>query len=183
MRIIAAFALCAVLLGCDIGSSSAVAVKTGPSEPAAASNSGEEMIGEYLCTVVERASIERLHTEDAGPPEASVEPMFGSQPPTRFKIGISRGAGQVLQLIELPYSGADRDLTEWHTPNSVIHNSYKGIGGSFSPTENGPGGVFVLGEAAAPHVSRDRQLCPSGFGWAGGEDTVLAIRWGRCKKI
>ena len=139
-------------------------------------------VGEYLCTVAEKASIESNHTEGAGPPAA----VAYDTPATRFRIGISKvqsGGQQRLQLDELPFDGAGRDTTDWHTPNSVLHAPYLGDGQSFHATEEDAEAFFVLGGPTV-HSNADGNLSfyHSGFEWAGGEDTYLSVRWGRCKK-
>jgi hypothetical protein len=170
------------LAGCDSPTKASVMVADRSETSEAIEHSDDELIGEYLCTVARRAALERIHVEDAGPPEATTEPLFGSRPPTRFRIGISRGEGATLHLTELRYAGTDRDQTEWHTPNSVIHSRYSGSGGSFTSAPEDPEAFFVLGSPVGSHADGNREFYHSGFAWAGGEDSVVSVRWGRCKK-
>lgn len=140
-----------------------------------------QAIGEYLCTVAEKASIASIHLEGAGPPVASSENGLT----TKFKIGIREhlgGGKSRLQLIELPYDGPDRDRYEWHTKNSVIHTPYIGDGANFESTDAGEEGFFVLGPTIHSSADGDLAFYHSGFEWAGGEDTALSVRWGRCKR-
>lgn len=140
-----------------------------------------QMVGKYLCTVSEKASIARLHLEDAPPPAA----MSESRISTKFRIGINEqkiGGGTRLQLVELPYDGPDRDPYEWHTQNSVIHNPYVGNGTSFQSSDAAAEGFFVLSPTIHSNADGDLEFYHSGFEWAGGEDTVLSVRWGRCKR-
>lgn len=184
MRIATAFVFCAALGGCDSPTAVSVALADSSLKSAATVSVDNEFIGEYLCTVAERAAIERLHLEDAGPPEATSEPRFGTPPPTRFKIGISAGQDRTLRLIELPYDGSDRDQTDWGTQNSVIHGTYSGTNGSFRSALDDPEAYFVLGATTVrPHADGNREFYHSGFAWAGGEDKVLSVRWGHCKSI
>lgn len=146
---------------------------------AGSANAQGKIEGDYICTVTEKASIASIHLEDAGPPKAIVD----DQLPTRFKLRIARSGqfGDKFRLIEVPYNGDDRDLTDWHTTNSVLHGPYVGNGKSFLGTGDNANAFFVLGPTI--HSNDDGVLAfyHSGFEWAGGEDTKLSIRWGRCK--
>lgn len=136
----------------------------------------ETIADEYICTVAEKASIASIHLEGAGPPKAMVDDRL----PTRFKIRIT-GEGEQFRLEEIPYGGTDRDPMEWHTGNSILHSSYMGDGNNFSATGGDKEAFFVIGPTI--HTSKDGVISfyHSGFEWAGGEDTNLSIRWGRCK--
>jgi hypothetical protein len=139
------------------------------------------MVGEYLCTVSEKASIARQHLEDAAPPAAVSQNGIS----TKFRIGISEqeNEGETgLQLVELPYGGPDRDPYEWHTQDSVIHNPYVGDGRRFLSSDKEAEGFFVLGPTMQSNADGDLEFYQSGFEWAGGEDTLLSVRWGRCKR-
>ena len=141
-----------------------------------------EMVGRYLCTVAEKASIESSHLDEAGSPAAVSQRNVA----TRFKIEISErddGQSDKLSLVELPYDGPDRDPTEWQTRNSVLHSSYVERGSGFQSTDVEAEGFFVLGPTVHSNADGDFAFYHSGFEWAGGEDTYLSIRWGRCKKI
>ena len=141
----------------------------------------ENIVGDYLCTVAEKASIESLHLEGAGPPKAFIDDTL----PTRFKIRISlnKSTEHEFRLIELPYYHADRDPTEWHTSNSILHSTYIGNEGSFLSTEKNAEAFFVFEKTV--HISDDGayQFYHAGFEWRGSEDTNLSARWGRCKQI
>jgi hypothetical protein len=181
MRSVLAFGICATIAGCDAPSEPRLASEKGAFDGAGARIADVRMVGEYLCTVAEKASIESLHLEGAGPPTAVVDDRL----PTRFRLGISEGKGanaQELRLVELPYEGADRDPTEWHTANTVLHSAYVGDGRSFISTERDAEDFFVLGPTVHSSVDGDLAFYHSGFEWAGGEDAFLSIRWGRCKK-
>ncbi len=125
---------------------------------------------DYVCTVEQKAGIGAVHLEDAGAPEAFIE----TETPTRFSIRIT-GEGQHFVAIETPYSGADRDRYEWHTPNTVLHSAY----------ESDDGRDFVAVEDQAflrVTTMRDGSLrfYHSGFEYPGGVDTNLSVRWGTC---
>ena len=178
MRIVVTFAYCALLAGCDAAPAGPAAMVKLSAATETVEAAGPDLVGDYLCTVAEKASIEGNHTEYSPPPKAVIEDRL----PTRFRIRIANEERQGLRVIELPYQGADRDGTEWHTENSVIHSPYSWNGTSFSSTEKGSEAFFVLGPTV--HSSDDGNLAfhHSGFEWAGGEDNFLSIRWGRCRK-
>lgn len=135
--------------------------------------------GDYRCTVAEKASIESNHTEGSAPPVAVIEERM----PTRFTIRIAAGPDNALQLTELPYDGADRDQREWHTPSSVIHGTYSWSGDSFRSDEDDEEAFFALRPTVHSNVDGNLSFYHSGFEWAGGEDTYLSIRWGRCRRL
>lgn len=179
MRIIAIFFICMVTLGCSSPPATATAEKSRALASGEAATVDAGMIGEYLCTVAEKASIERLHLEGSGPPAASID----TRASTRFKVRISQIDERTMRLTELPYDGADRDRIEWHTQNSVIHQTYSGDGKSFSSTEKDAEAFFVIGSTVHSNPDGNLEFYHSGFEWAGGEDTSLSIRWGRCKNL
>ena len=140
-----------------------------------------QAIGEYLCTVAEKSSIASSHMEGAGPPEAVID----NQLPTKFRVGITKedvDDGSTLRLLELPYDGLNRDSYEWHTPNSIIHTAHVGDGTRFSSSDAEAEGFFVLAPTMHSNADGDLAFYHSGFEWAGGEDTLLSVRWGRCKR-
>jgi hypothetical protein len=125
---------------------------------------------DYVCTVEQKAGIGAVHLEGAGAPEA----FIATETPTRFSMQIT-GEGQRFVAIETPYSGADRDRYEWHTPNTVLHSAY----------ESDDGRDFVAVEDRAflrITTMRDGSLrfYHSGFEYPGGEDTNLSVRGGIC---
>lgn len=180
MRAKAILDVCAFLLGCEPSSEIQTAVRVHADEGEDVPNANTQVIGQYLCTVAEKASIESSHMEGAGPPKA----VLDNQLPTRFRVSISAdvGKGSALQLVELPYDGPDRDPYEWHTQNSVIHSVYVGDGTSFNASDAEAKGFFELRPTIHSNSDGTLAFYHSGFAWAGGEDAVLSVRWGRCKR-
>ena len=181
MRMLIALVTSMALYGCDESLELTTDSLTAISEAERTLPNSFEMVGRYLCTVAEKASIESLHLEDAGPPTAVSQRNVA----TRFRIEISKqedGQSDKLSLVELNYDGPDRDPTEWQTRNSVLHSSYVGNGSGFQSTDAEFEGFFVLGPTVHSNADGDLAFYHSGFEWAGGEDTYLSIRWGRCKK-
>ena len=181
MRTITLFCFLITLSGCEISSATNTGNEAEASEAQTASPINPETVGEYLCTVAEKASIESIHLEGSGPPSAVAERNLT----TRFRIDISKvqiGGQQRLRLDELPFDGANRDSIEWHTANSVLHSSYLGDGESFHTAQKDTEGFFVLGPTVHSSADGDLSFYHSGFEWAGGEDTRLSVRWGRCKR-
>lgn len=179
MRIIAIFFIYMIIPGCSSPPTRTAADESQVLEPREAATVDAGMIGDYLCTVAEKASIESSHLEGSGPPAASID----TRGPTRFKVRISQVDEREMRLTELPYDGKDRDPVEWHTPNSVIHQTYSGDGKSFSSTEKGAEAFFVIGPTAHANPDGNLKFYHSGFEWAGGEDNSLSIRWGRCNRL
>lgn len=181
MRMLIALLISVALSGCDKSMKPTADSLTAISEAEKTLPNSFEMVGRYLCTVAEKASIESLHLEDSGPPTAVSQRNVA----TRFRIEISEredGQSDKLSLVELTYDGPDRDPTEWQTRNSVLHSPYVGRGSGFRSTDAEAEGFFVLGPTVHSNADGDFAFYHSGFEWAGGEDTYLSIRWGRCKK-
>ncbi|MEP0190586.1 MAG: hypothetical protein ABJP70_08185 [Erythrobacter sp.] len=182
MRSAIIFFMLAALCGCEGSSTPRTDSEKDVAEAGMGRPNSVDMIGHYLCTVAEKASIESLHLEGSAPPNAVSQSNVG----TKFRIHIfehddDQGNGQ--KLIELPYDGPGRDPTLWQTQNSVLHSPYAGVDGSFQSTDAETKGVFIL--APTVHSGADGELSfhHSGFEWLGGEDNFLSIRWGRCKEI
>lgn len=137
------------------------------------------LVGDYLCTIVEKASIGTTHLEGAPPPKAFINDRLLM----RFGLRITYDGKDrsTYKMVEIPYEGPDRDLTDWHTENSVLHSVYVGDGTTFKATDSDG---FVRFHATV-HSNEDGGFSFShgGYEWAGGEDGHLSIRWGRCKKI
>ena len=144
-------------------------------------STSENTVGDYLCTVAEKASIESIHLEGADPPKATKN----FRVPARFKMRITQEKDKKweFRLVELPYEGADRDPTEWHTRNSVLHSPYVGNGERFSATEKDTEGFFIFGRTVHTNDDGAYSFYHTGFEWPGGVDTNLSVRWGRCKQI
>lgn len=134
--------------------------------------------GDYLCTVAEKAGIASIHLEGASPPEAYVEEDL----PTRFLIRIadSDNAAGAHSLVELPYGGPDLDQRDYGTPFSVIHETYYGDGVEFAALQ--APSYFSLFETVHGNADGDLAFYHLGFEYPGGEDTELAVRWGRCRR-
>lgn len=132
--------------------------------------------GVYLCTVAQKAGLARLHLEGAGDPSAFVEDKV----PTRFKMQIrpDRKRPKRYRLVEIAYDGADRDPYEWEDENSVLHGTYSGDGRRFRAVDSPA--FFVM--ARSPNEAGDFEFYHAGFEHPGGEETNLAVRWGRCRK-
>lgn len=168
-----------LLAACDAAQPVATVELQRPTAAAQDSAPDRPSAGDYRCTVAEKASIESNHTEGSPPPVAVIEQRL----PTRFLIRIAAGPDNALLLTELPYDGADRDQREWHTPSSVIHGTYSWSGDSFRSDEDGEEAFFALHPTVHSNADGDLSFYHSGFEWAGGEDTYLSIRWGRCRKL
>lgn len=143
-------------------------------------NAQEALVGEFLCTVAEEAGIASIHLEDAGPPEAYVDE---ENLPMRFLIRIEQRDGPVddFALIELDYDGPDRDMRDYGTPFSVIHETYRGSDGEFRGPQSPS--YFSLYETAHANEDGSFAFYQSGFQYPGGEDTELVVRWGRCRRL
>lgn len=137
----------------------------------------QDIVGDYLCTISENAGIASAHTEDSGPPKS----FSKNTTLWKFKLRISRDAKDETKyrMIEIPYLGADRNPTDWHTPNSVLHSPYVGNGVEFTALEDQ---AFVsFHKTIHKNEDGDMSFYHAGFAWAGGEDSFLLARWGRCK--
>ena len=83
------------------------------------------------------------------------------------------------RMVELPYLESDRNPVDWHTQNSVLHSPYVGNGIEFSALEDQ---AFVsFHKTVYKNEDGDMSFYHAGFAWAGGEDSFLLARWGRCK--
>ncbi|VWX60994.1 hypothetical protein [Sphingorhabdus sp. 109] len=142
-------------------------------------NAQPDLVGNYLCTIVEKASIATTHLEGAPPPKAFID----DQLPTRFGLRITSDDENpaTYKMAEIRYQGPDLDPIEWHTENSVLHSVYVGDGVTFKASDSE---AFVTFHATV-HSNEDGDFSfhHAGFEWAGGEDGHLSIRWGRCKKL
>jgi hypothetical protein len=136
------------------------------------------LAGVFLCTTAARAGIRSLHFESAGPPTGFVD----KDVPTKFKMRIKPNADQAKPYLldEVKYEGGDRDPYEWQDEHSVLHGSYIGDGEEFSAV-NGP--AFLSLYRTKPTSDGDFAYYHAGYEIAGGEDTNLVARWGRCKKL
>jgi len=142
-------------------------------------NAEHPFVGDYLCTVSEKASISSTHLENAGPPTAVIDKHL----PTRFRMRISpvKHPKGKFQLTEINYKGTDFDQMSWHTIKSIFHGPYFGDGSRFVANDE-TDGVFSISQTRHANKDGDLSFYHSGFEWAGGDDTRLSIRWGRCKR-
>lgn len=146
---------------------------------ASSGHAQQSNVGVYLCQTEQRAAIASDHRENSAAPKAGVD----NNVPTTFKIQITEtGKGtRKYQAVELPYNGTGRDRADWGDEYSVLHSIYVGDGNQFE-AKDGPAflafGREPLSRAGAP----DLEFYHAGFESPGGEDTQLAVRWGRCKK-
>ena len=148
-------------------------------ETSTTGNKQNPLVGVYLCTTAERAAIVSQHREGAAAPSARVD----GGTPTRFKIQITQpGKGaKSYRIVEIAYDGADRDGWEWQDDNSVLHSVYVGDGSVFHALD-GPA-FLTIGKTAYGGASDALEFYHAGFELPGGEDTQLAVRWGRCSKV
>ncbi len=144
-------------------------------EPALAQ---EDVLGDYLCTISEKAGIASLHLEDADPPAAFVDRYL----PTRFRMRITDdGDGtQRYRAFEIEYEGEDRDPRSWHTNNSILHSHYFGDRNLFYASDDPA--FFALQPTRHTNSDGDLSFYHAGFEYPGGVDTELTVRWGRCRK-
>ena len=145
-----------------------------------ASEAQHSIVGDYLCTTVVRAGVSSVHLERAGPPSA-----FASDDAlTRFKMRITpnNDTAKPFRVVEIPYEGADRDPYEWQDENSVLHDTYFGDDGTFR-TVGLPAFLNLYSADHHGHPDGDIEFYHAGFEMPGGEDTQLAVRWGRCRKL
>lgn len=137
-------------------------------------------VGTFLCQTEQRAAISSDHREGSSAPTARLD----DDAPTTFKMQIIRkGKGSKnYQLVELPYDGPGRDRADWGDDYSVLHSTYVGDGRLFRANDSPA--FFVFGrEPLYRSGEPDLEFYHSGFESPGGEDTQLAVRWGRCKKV
>ena len=149
-----------------LSASALLAIAAGAPPPA--------LVGTYLCSTEQRAYLASDHREGADTPRAAVN----ESRPTTFKMQIVTDATGPTRFraVELPYEGADRDRAEWQDEKSVLHGIYVGTDGVFRPVNST---AFLTVKA---NQAGDLAFYHAGFELPGGEDTQLAIRWGRCKK-
>jgi|CXWL01.1.fsa_nt_gi hypothetical protein len=132
-------------------------------------------VGQYICTVMQKAGIGGTHLEGAPTPSA-----FLADAGNRFRIGvIAERDGFTIR--ELPYNGADRDRAEWHTPNSVLHSDYYGDAGE-DDTISALVDQGFLRFDSADRATGALWFYHAGFEYPGGEDTNLSVRFGRCER-
>lgn len=155
------FAIVAVALAATFGASDAMAE--------------HPFVGQYACTVMQKAGIGGTHLEGATTPRA-----FIANAGHRFRIGVF-AERDGFTVRELPYDGADRDQSEWHTPNSVLHSDYYGDAGEddniSALTDQG-----FLRFDWADRTTGALWFYHAGFEYPGGEDTNLSVRFGRCER-
>ena len=130
----------------------------------------------YICTVAEKAGIASNHLENGPPPSA----FLGTELATRFKIKIVSENDNSL-LMEIPYDGPDYDVVDYGSPSSVLHDTYRGDGREFKSEDDQS--FFSLFETIHSNEDGDLAFYHAGWEYPGGEDTTLAVRWGRCKLI
>ena len=135
-------------------------------------------VGDYFCTVYEHAGISALHIPSAGPPSSFKD----DSPYFKFMLRIAPRAGEegVYELMELPFDGPGKSRAEWHSANSLIHETYVGDGRRFSAREDLAFAWF--GKTYHANDDGDYAFYQAGFAYPGGEDTQLGVYWGRCKK-
>ena len=132
----------------------------------------------YLCTVEQKAGIGGVHLEGSADPTAFVAEGVGN----RFKIVMTRASESGTSLLyvkEIGYSGTDRDRTEWHTVNSVLHSVSIGDGTDFRSSEDL--GILRL-TVTDPEMGR-LWFYHAGFEYPGGEDVNLSVRYGQCRRV
>ena len=130
--------------------------------------------GSYTCSVEQRAGIGATHLGGDSGPQAFVD----AEPAYRFRITLSDGSeGQ--RVVEAPYDGPGRSRMEWHTPNSTLHAPYVRDGNVFRAT-GGEVGFLQLSSQGEP--SGRIRFYLSAFEYPGGEDKVLAVRYGHCER-
>jgi hypothetical protein len=132
--------------------------------------------GFYLCTVADKAGINFNHMPGSGGAAAFVD----TEGPTTFKIQIAprKGRPGIFRLLEVAYDGSDRSRLELEDQNSVLHESYSGDGNRFRSASDA---FFHLGPSM--NRSGELQFSHAGYEHPGGEDTNLAVRWGRCRRL
>ena len=141
----------------------------------AAQRPSHSVVGTFLCTTVQRTAIASDHREGTGQLRAFVDE--GRPTIFRMQIKADRKAKNGFRLTELPYAGPDRDQGEWQDENSVLHDTYLGDGKVFEAVGS-PAFMTVAMSRAG-----DLEFYHAGFELPGGEDTQLAIRWGKCMSL
>jgi hypothetical protein len=131
--------------------------------------------GNYLCTVDQKAGISVLHLEGRDQPQAFVSQHVNTRFAMRIE-GTPDGGGEVFRVIELPYTGPDRDPHEWQSANSVLHGEYIGEWDRFFASEDQ--GFLRVGNNGDETI----WFYHSGFEYAGGEDASLTVRSGNCTR-
>lgn len=137
-------------------------------------------VGTFLCQTEQRAAIASDHREGSSAPSARLD----NDTPTTFKMQIIRkGKGSKnYQMVERPYDGPGRDRADWGDDFSVLHSTYIGDGRLFRASDSPA--FFVFGQEPLYRSGEpELEFYHSGFESPGGEDTQLAVRWGRCKKV
>jgi hypothetical protein len=126
-------------------------------------------VGTYLCTVEKRTGVSMTHLEGSPPPEVFVDALGK----VKFRLKVERGPGYV--VTELPYDGPDASRMTWHTENAILHSPYLGDGWQFAAQDDQA--FLRMHKSLEPNAV---WFWHSGFEYAGGEDTHLTVRWGRC---
>ena len=136
-------------------------------------------VGVYLCETEQRAAIASVHRENSEPPKARLDDNI----PTTFKMQITETGKGITkyQLVELPYDGNGRDRADWGDEYSVLHSIYVGDGNVFH-AKDGPAFLAFGREPPSRSGAADLEFYHAGFEYPGGEDTQLAVRWGRCRE-
>lgn len=128
-------------------------------------------LGEYLCRVDKSVGVRGQHMEG----EQSLR-TFEKETATRFKIQIVMNHAKKYVLEEVAYEGQDRDRTQWHTEDSVLHGTY--VGDGFDYRSDSDLAFLRFGSVA----SEGRvTFLHSGFEYPGGEDVSLTVRFGTCR--
>jgi hypothetical protein len=123
--------------------------------------------GIYLCKSLERAAITSNHFDRVSP-KAHVD----ERGPIGFRMQITSTESDKYRIIGLPYDGPDRELQEGA---GVLQSAYIGDGSVFRALE-GPG--FLTLKGGEGHY----EFYQAGLESPGGEDTQVAVRWGRCNR-
>lgn len=130
------------------------------------------IVGEYACTVHEKAGVASIHLEDADPPKAYLEHEIQST----FGLKIEKIPDEELsyEVTETEDSGDNPDRTVYHTQHSLLHSAYHGDGSDFTAIE----------DHAFLRLYRRRNgglyFYHAGFEYPGGEDVRLSVRYGEC---
>lgn len=131
--------------------------------------------GTYMCMAAHKAGIGRTHLEGDPGPQA-----FVGAAGNRFRIEVvAERDGHIVR--ELPYDGPDRDPSEWHTRNSVLHSDYYGEDGE-DDTISAVQDQGFLRFGYVDRASGALWFYHAGFEYPGGEDTNLSIRYGTCER-
>jgi hypothetical protein len=132
------------------------------------------LAGAYVCDVEQRVGIGSTHLEG----DAGAMGFVDEAPRYRFRMSLSDD-GEAQRAVEAPYDGSDRSQLEWHTPNSTLHAPYVGADGVLRATGEEIGFLHLYADASS--ASRIR-FYHSAFEYPGGEDTVVALRYGHCER-